>query len=107
MSLHIGDVEQAWKKLRMVVVNAKDRLAKFYYQGTLILMTKRSHGSGPIEGKIPYLIRQQMKLSQAQFDELIACPLGLPEYVRILKQKGWITESSKPAPPSSQSPSAP
>ena len=75
----------------MVVTDSGDRLAKFYYKGSLILMTKRSHGSGPIEGKIPYLIRQQMKLSQAQFNDLIACPLGLPEYIDILKQKGWIT----------------
>ena len=75
----------------MVVVNSKDRLAKFYYRGSLILSTKRSHGSGPIEGKIPYFIRQQMKLSQSEFDALIACPLGLKEYVQILKAKGWIT----------------
>lgn len=78
----------------MVVVNSGDRLARFYYRETLILTTKRSHGSGPIEGRIPYLIRQQMKLSQGQFDELIACPLGLPEYIQILKAKGWITEST-------------
>ena len=91
MSLHVDEVEQAWRKLGMVVVNSKDRLAKFYYRGSLILSTKRSHGSGPIEGKIPYLIRQQMKLSQSEFNELIACPLGLKEYVQILKAKGWIT----------------
>ena len=76
----------------MVVVNKGDRLARFYYKGALILTTKRSHGSGPIEGNIPYLIRQQMKLSQAQFDNLIACPLGLPEYIEILRTKGWITD---------------
>jgi hypothetical protein len=96
----VNDVERAWKKLAMVVVNSGDRLARFYYQGTLILTTKRSHGSAPIEGNIPYLIRQQMKLSQQQFDSLIACPLGLPEYIDILKKKGWITESTKPGPPS-------
>jgi len=90
----------------MVVVNSGDRIARFYYRQTLILTTKRSHGSGPIEGKIPHLIRQQMKLSQTQFDELIACPLGLAEYIEILKKKGWITDSTGPAPPSSQSPPA-
>ncbi len=102
MSLHVNDIERAWKKLEMVVTDSKDRLARFYYRGTLILTTKRSHGSGPIEGKIPYLIRQQMKLSQNQFDELIACPLGLPEYVQILKTKGWITDPTGSAQPSSQ-----
>ncbi len=86
----------------MVVENSKDRLARFYYQGTLILTTKRSHGSGKIEGNIPYLIRQQMKLTQPQFDDLIACPLGFPEYVEILKTKGWITDSTGRERPSSQ-----
>lgn len=92
MSLHVADVERAWKKIGMVVTNSGDRLAKFYYRGALILMTKRSHGSGPIEGKVPYLIRQQMKLSQNEFDQLIACPLDLAGYVEVLKAKGWITE---------------
>ena len=87
----------------MVVVNSKDRLARFYYRETLILTTKRSHGSGPIEGNVPYLIRQQMKLSQAQFDNLISCPLGLPEYIQILKTKGWITDPTAPEPPSGRS----
>jgi hypothetical protein len=92
VSLHVHEVEQAWSKLRMVVVNKGDRLARFYYKGALILTTKRSHGSGPIEGNIPYLIRQQMKLSQGEFDRLIDCPLQLPEYIQILKAKGWITD---------------
>jgi len=103
LSLHVNDVERAWEKLGMVVVNSKDRLAKFYYRETLILTTKRSHGSGPIEGKIPYLIQQQMKLSRNQFNDLIACPLGLPEYVQILKTKGWITDTSASEPPSGRS----
>lgn len=75
----------------MVVKDSKDKLARFYYDGALILTTKRSHGSGKIEGKVPYLIRQQMRLSQKEFDDLIACPLKLDGYIEILKQKGWIT----------------
>ena len=75
----------------MVVLNQRDRIARFYYRGALILTTKRSHGSGPIEGQIPHFIRQQMKLSQGEFDRLIDCPLGLQEYIQILKTKGWIT----------------
>lgn len=86
----------------MVVENSKDRLARFYYNGSLILLTKRSHGSGKIEGNIPHLIRQQMKLSQPQFDDLIACPLGLTEYIQILRTKGWITDSTGPERPSSR-----
>ncbi len=94
MSLHVHEVERAWKKLEMVVRNEGDRIARFYYQGTLILTTKRSPGSGPIEGKIPHFLRQQMKLSQGEFDRLIACPLDLPEYVQILKNKGWIATTA-------------
>lgn len=86
----------------MVVTDSKDRLAKFYYDDALILTTKRSHGSGPIEGNIPYFIRQQMKLSQKEFDDLIACPLKLLEYIEILKRKGWISEPTEPERPSSR-----
>lgn len=91
MALHVNDVERAWSKLEMVVVDSKDRLARFYYEGALILTTKRSHGSGKLDGNVPHLIRQQMKLSQPQFDALIACPLKLDDYIGILRQKGWIT----------------
>ena len=90
MSLHANDVDRAWGKLNMVIKDKNDRRALFYYDGKLILNTKRSMGRGTIDGQVRHFIRQQMKLSSTEFDELIACPLDLPKYVRILKNKGII-----------------
>lgn len=50
MSLHTGDVDASWAKLGMEIKDTKDRHVRFYYDGRLILATKRSFGSGPIEG---------------------------------------------------------
>ena len=90
MSLHAGELDRAWAKLGMTIKQGKDVQALFFHEGRLILRTKRSHGSGPITGNIPTLIRQQMKLSPDQFQDLIACPLGLAEYVQILRTKQLI-----------------
>ena len=90
MSLSADEVDRAWEKLKMVIKNTGDRHAKLYYNGKLIIATKRSFGGGKLEGNIPYLIRQQMKLNEKQFSDLIACPLGLPEYITILKEKRLI-----------------
>ena len=74
----------------MVITETNDRHAKFYYDGRLILATKRSFGSGKIEGRVQHLIRQQLKLNEAEFAELIACPLKLDGYIEILRSRGLI-----------------
>ncbi len=79
-----------------------DIRALFYHEGRLILHTKRSKGRGIISGNILHLIRQQMKLNEDQFTGLIACPLGRPEYVEILRQKGLLPQAP-PTPPTSPS----
>ena len=79
----------------MEITNTNDRHARFYYRGQLILATKRSFGSGTIEGPVQHLIRQQLKLTPSEFGDLIACPLTLDGYVEILKRKGWISGDVK------------
>ena len=37
-----------------------------------------------------HLLRQQLKLNESQFKDLIDCPLKRPEYVEILRGKGLI-----------------
>ncbi len=74
----------------MVINNTGDRHAKFYEGGKLILTTMRSFGSGKLDGNIPHKIRQQMKLNEDQFADLIACPLKREGYVEILRKKGLI-----------------
>lgn len=90
MSLTASDIDRAWDKLGMVIRNTGDRHALFYHEDRLILRTKRSFGAGKLDGQIPHFIRQQLKLNDAQFRDLIACPLDRARYVEILKQKGII-----------------
>lgn len=90
MSISGGDIERAWGKLQMATKNTGDRHALFYHDGKLIIRTKRSFGSGKLDGNIPHLIRQQMKLNESQFRDVIDCPLTRDGYVEILRGKGLL-----------------
>ena len=60
-------------------------------KGKKILRVHYSHGRGDIAGKVTDKIRGQVKLSQKDFKELIGCcPLSYEDYIKILKQKGFI-----------------
>jgi hypothetical protein len=87
MSLKGEDVDRAWKKLGFATKATGDIHARFYVEGKLILHTKRSMGSGKLDGNIPHLIRQQMKLDEQQFALAIECPLTRDQYIKILKEK--------------------
>jgi hypothetical protein len=91
MSIKAGELDRAWEKLGFQVDDKRrDVHARLWVEGVLILSTRRSHGAGKLDGKIPYFIRQQMKLSEDQFSQAIACPLGRDDYLAILKGKGAI-----------------
>ena len=90
MTLKAKEVDRAWAKLGISVKDSGDRHARLYQNGKLIIWTRRSMGSGKLDGDIPSFIRQQMKLDEEQFSRLIACPLKLPEYLQILKGKGLL-----------------
>ncbi len=90
MSLSAGEIDRAWAKLGMEINDTGDRHALFKVDGKLILRTKRSFGAGKIEGNIPHYIRQQMKLNDKQFQDLIDCPLDRAGYIQILRAKGHI-----------------
>lgn len=92
MSLRTGDVDRAFKKLGMEIREGKDTLAFFWYKGKLILTSRRSHGKGKIEGNIPNKIRNQLKLREDEFRDLVQCPLDFDGYVALLKKQGLITE---------------
>lgn len=71
----------------MEITETGDRHAKFYHEGALIITTKRSFGKGPIDGPVQHLLRQQLKLNESQFKDLIACPLDRAQYLDILRAK--------------------
>jgi len=79
-----------WEKLGFDVVQSKDVIATLRVAGKFILKTKRSHGARKLDGEIPRLIRQQMRLGQAEFDAAYDCPLTRNDYVEILRKKGVI-----------------
>ena len=87
MSLRTADVDRVFGKLKMRVRNGKDRLALFYHERRLITRTKRSFGSRKIDGTVRHLIRQQLKLSEAEFSGMVDCSLGREDYVNILRKK--------------------
>lgn len=84
------DIDRAWDKLDMEIKNTGDRHAIFRVDGKIILRTKRSFGSGKLDGNIPSMIRQQMKLNEVQFSDLIDCPLKRDAYIKILQDKGFV-----------------
>jgi hypothetical protein len=90
VSLHSGEIDRAWAKLGMSIKENGDVQALFFHGGRLILRTRRSKGRGRIDGQVPYFIRQQMRLTDDQFRELIACPLRREEYIEILRDKGLL-----------------
>ena len=99
MSLKGGDVDRAWQKLGFHVTTTGDIHAKLYVDGKLILRTKRSMGSGKLDGRIPHFIRQQMKLNEDEFSRAIDCPLTREGYIEILTGKGIIESKKADEPP--------
>ena len=85
--MKIHEFTKLENKLGLVTRNAGDRLAWFEYDGQVIVRTKRSHGNKDLPEN---LIRQQLKVNEAQFAGLISCAVKLDEYVQILRDKGLI-----------------
>lgn len=92
MSLEVGDVDRAFRKLQMEIRESGDKLAFFVYKGKRILHTRRSQGKGKIEGNIPHKIRNQLRLNESEFRDLVQCPLDFDGYIEILKKRKIISE---------------
>ena len=88
--MKVQEVLRAFKKLDMEVREGRDTLAFFRWEGQVILWTKVPHKRGELKGKLPDLIRQQLRLNEPQFRELIACPLERAGYIQALREKGLL-----------------
>ena len=80
-------------KLGLKTRNSGDRLSWFEYEGVTVVRTKRSQGNKDLP---EHLIRQQLKLNEKQFSDLIDCPLTKEGYIAILTAKGIITPRRTP-----------
>jgi len=73
----------------------RDTLAFFYCGDRLVLWTKVPHQQGELKGKLPYYIRQQLKLNEEQCRQLMRCRIGRQDYVEILRDKGLIAQDEE------------
>jgi hypothetical protein len=89
VSLREAQLDAAWEKLGFVILRKRaDVKADLYVGERFVLRTFRSHGRGKLDGNIPYEIRKQMKLNEAEFKAAIDCPLNREGYLAILRRKG-------------------
>src|SRR3972149_11391799 len=84
----IREALQLFENLGMHIREGKDTIASFYHEGRLIVRTKVPHKMGELKGKLIHFIRQQMRLSDKEFEALRKCKIYKEDYVELLKQKG-------------------
>ena len=90
MQVKKAEMSKVFKNLKLEVRSTTHRYGWFTFEGSKILRVHCSHGKGSIPGRVSDKIRSQLRLSQDDFRELIACPLSREGYVSILKRKGLI-----------------
>jgi len=86
------DIEKIFKKLKLQVRTTGHNYGWLIVNGKKVLRVHYSHGKGDIPEKITHKIRGQLKLSQKDFRDLIACPMTYDDYIDVLMEKG-ITEA--------------
>jgi hypothetical protein len=83
----VGEVLRVFEKLEMEIREGRDTLAFFRWEGRTILWTKVPHKRDELPGRLPHLIRQQLKLNEEQLREVQDCRIWRKEYIEILKAK--------------------
>jgi hypothetical protein len=84
------DIERIFNKLLMQVRSTGHNYGWLTVKNKKILRVHYSHGKGDLPDKIMHKIRGQLKLSEKDFKDLVACPLKYDEYLDILKRKGLL-----------------
>ena len=84
------EIRRVFKKLELEVRSTSHHYGWFSFEGKKILRVHVSHGKGALPGRVSDKIRSQLRLSEDDFKELLACPLSRDEYVEILRRKGLI-----------------
>jgi hypothetical protein len=86
----VSEILRTFDKLEMEIREGRDTLAFFRHEGKVILWTKVPHKRGEARGNLPHFVRQQLRLNEAQFRDLIACRIWKEEYIEILRGKGLV-----------------
>ncbi len=87
-----NDIEKIFRKLKLQVRSTGHNYGWLIVKGGKVLRVHYSHGKGDIPEKITNKIRGQLKLSQKDFRDLIACPMTHEDYIEVLTEKGIIEE---------------
>jgi hypothetical protein len=88
--MKMADVDRIFNKLALEIRSTGHRYGWLIVKNKKILRVHRSHGKGDLSDKIMHKIRGQLKLSEKDSKELVACPLTFEGYLDILKSKGLI-----------------
>lgn len=57
------------------------------------IWTKFSHGAGEYGDALLAKVRQQLRLTRTQFDDLMDCPMGFEGYVTALRERGELPKA--------------
>jgi len=90
MQLKVEEVKRVYRKLGIDTEQSHHKMAYFKYNGKTVIKTRLSHGSG--DAKATNQIRQDFKLNEEKFRDLINCPLSKEDYIAILREKKIISE---------------
>jgi hypothetical protein len=90
MQLKKRDIQKIFQKLELEVRSTDHIYGWLVIKGKKILRVHYSFGKGNIPAKISEKIRSQLKLDQNNFKDLIKCPLSRGDYIKIIKEKGYL-----------------
>jgi hypothetical protein len=90
--LKARDALRIFEKLEMEIREGRDTLAFFKWKGKTILWSKVPHKKGEMKGKIRHFIRQQLRLTEKQFQGVEECQIWRREYADLLQKKGLLEE---------------
>jgi hypothetical protein len=84
------DIDRTFNKLSLQVRSTGHNYGWLTVSDKKILRVHYSHGKGDLPDKIIHKIRGQLKLSEKDFKDLLACPLTYEDHLDILKRKGLL-----------------
>ena len=85
-----ADIEKIFHKLSLDIRSSGHNYGWLIVKNRKMLRVHYSHGKGDLPNKIMHKIRGQLKLSEKDFKDLVACPLTYEGYLSILKRKGLV-----------------
>lgn len=88
MTIKRNDFDRVINKFGFRTRNSNHLHAFFEHDGNVVVRTKRSHTRGDLP--FSHAIRQQMKLSDAEFTQAAQCHIDRDGYIEILRSKGVI-----------------